>query len=167
MGFLCDCFGRRPRTVTSSKPGYARIVEASQPPSYSSIGIPIDLATLRSQRRSWATDAVNEDARLLSSHLIFPDEKEPLEPSVESAASSPRSSTVSLPNTLVTALTVTTDNTGASRGSVISHESRATIGAPPSYVSRRSASLQQSNRSSWDRNHPVLAEEWFDQFREP
>lgn len=165
MGLFCICFRRRFPADPYSKPGYARIVEAKEPLPYSSL--PIDVAAVSFRRRSRETDGANEDARLLSSHLIVIDEKEPLGPNVESAASSPRSSTISLPSTRVTALTITTDNTGASHHSRRSHESGATLGAPPSYRSRRSATHQWSNRSSWDRQHPVLAEDWFDRFREP
>lgn len=165
MGLFCDCFRRRPLVDAYSKPGYARMVEAKEPPSYSTL--PIDVATVSSRRRcSWETIGADEDARLLSPALALIDEKEPLEPPVESSASSQRSSIISIPSTRVTARTITTLNTGASLASRRSHESGATIGAPPSYSSRRSASRQRSNRSSWDQRHPVLAEDWFDQFRE-
>jgi hypothetical protein len=174
MGLFCGCFQRRPSADPSyPKPSYARIVEAKKcPPPYSSL--PIDIATTVSCRRRSRerTDAANEGARLLpSSQLIDIDEKEALETSVDSsAASSARSSTISLPSSRVTALTVTTDHTGASNRSRRSHDSAATTtrGAPPSYSSRRSATHQRwSNRSSWDHHHPVQAEDWFDQFREP
>ncbi len=164
MGPFCDCFGRRPLVQSYSKPGYARIVEAKGPPSYASL--PIDVAIVSSRRRSWQTLRTDEDIRLLSPQLFAINEKEPLESSVESTPSSPQSSTISLPSTRVTVLTITTDNTGASQASRRSHESGATLGAPPSYNSRRSASYRRSNRSSWDQHHPVLAEDWFDQFRE-
>lgn len=163
--FLCDCFKRRSVAKPHSKPSYARLVEAKEPPAYCSL--PIDVATMAFRRSTWRTDGVDEDARLLPSHLTLIDEKEPLEPIDDSAASSPRSSTVSLPSTRVTALTVTTDNTGGSRVSRMSRESGITFEAPPSYSSRRSVTYQRSNRSSWDRQHPVHAEDWFDQFQDP
>ena len=167
MGLFCGCFGRRPVAGSLAKPRYTQILEPKALPSYSSL--PINTAILSSGRHSCAIDrADDEEAQLLSPDLIFLDEKQPLEPTIESRASSPASSTISLPSTRVTALSITTNNTGASHNSRRSHESRATDGAPPSYTSRRAASYhQRSNRSSWDRQHPVLAEEWFDQFREP
>lgn len=161
----CDCFKRHSIVKPHSKPSYARLVEAKKPPAYSSL--PIDVATVSSHRSSWKADGVDEGARLLPPHLTVIDEKESLEAIVDSAASSPQSSTVSLPSTRITALTVTTNNTGASRASRMSHESGITFEAPPSYSSRRSVTLQPSNRSSWDRPHPVHAEDWFDQFRDP
>lgn len=166
MGIFCGCFRRRSLVNPYPKPGYARMVEAKQPPPYCSL--PPGLATVSLRRASWETERADEDARLLPPHLLMIDEKEPLEPpQVESTASSPRSSTISLPSTGVAALTVTTDNTGASYASQRSQESGVTTsGAPPSYRSRRSASQRYSNRSSWDRHHPVLAEDWFDQFWE-
>jgi hypothetical protein len=165
MSLFCGCFRRRPLVDSYSKPGYTRIIEAKVPPSYSSL--PVNAASLSSRRRSREGDHADEDARLLSQHLAFIDEKQPLELNIESRASSPASSTISIPSTRVTALSVTTNNTGASNRSRRSHESAATSRGPPSYTSRRVASHQRSNRSSWDRHHPVLAEDWFDQFREP
>lgn len=166
MGLFCDCFRRRSLVDSYPKPGYARIVEGKEPPSHSFL--PIDIATLSSRRRSWEIGSANDHSRLLPSHLTMINEKELLEPSLKSTTSSPRSSTISLPSTRVTtALTIITDNTSASHVSRRSHESGATFGAPPSYNSRRSTSRRRSNSSSWDRHHPVLAEDWFDQFREP
>lgn len=165
MGLFCGCFGRRPPYGSNSKPGYTQILEAKAPPSYSSL--PINSEILSSRRRNREDDEDDEDARLFSPHLTFLDKKQPLQPNIESAAASPASSTISLPSTRVTALSITTNNTGASHLSRRSHESEANSGAPPSYTSRRAATHQRSNRSSWDRQHPVLAEEWFDQFRQP
>lgn len=164
MGLFCGCFKRRPLIKAYSKPGYARMVEGKKPPSYSSL--PAGIATVSFFRASWETERADEDARLLPSHLLPIDEKAALEPAVESVASSPCSSTISLPSTRVTALTVTTDNTGATHASRRSQESGVTFGAPPSYRSRRSIAQGQSNRSSWNQEHPVHAEDWFDQFRE-
>jgi hypothetical protein len=164
MGLFCDCFGRRSDVKRYSKPKYARMVEAKEPPSYSSL--PIDVVPVPNRPRSWEADRGHEDARLLSSPFMDIDEKQPLEPNIDSRPSSPRFSTISLPSTRITTRTITTNNTGTSVGSRRSHESGGTLGAPPSYSSRRPASNQQSNRSSWDQRHPVLAEDWFDQFRE-
>lgn len=170
MGLFCGCFKRRPLVNAYSKPGYTRMVEVKEPPPYSSF--PAGIATVSSRGANWEIERAAEDARLLPSDhhhllLLLLDEKAPLEPLVDAvASSSPRSSTISLPSTRVTALTVTTDNTGASHASRRSHESGATLGAPPTYRSRRSASHRHSSRSSWDQEHPVLAEDWFDQFGE-
>jgi hypothetical protein len=165
MGVFCNCFGRRPLRVDKhSKPGYARIVEAKDPPLRCSL--PTEAAAISFRHRISETVRADDDAQFLSMRLISVDEKQSFEASVESLASSSQSSTISLPSTRVTGLTVLTDNTGASRESRRSHESGTTLGAPPSYSSRRFASHPQSNRSSWDQRHPVLAEDWFDQFRE-
>ena len=165
MGFLCGCFRRRPLVDSYSEPGYIRISEAKAPPSYSSL--PINAASISSRHCSRKADLTDEDARLLSPDIVFRDEKQPLDPNVESRAASPASSTISLPSTRVTVLSVTTNNTGASNRSRRSHESGGTCGAPPSYASRGAITHQHSNRASWDRQHPVLVEDWFDQFRAP
>ena len=165
MDLWCSCFGRRSVVNSNPKSGYARIVEAKAPPTYSSL--PVDVATVSSRRHSWDTDHANEAARLPSTQLTVIDEKELLESTIRSTAPSSRSSIISLPSTRVTAFTITTDNTGASHLSRRSYESEASRGAPPSYSSRRSASYRRSNHSSWDQHHPVLGEDWFDQFREP
>ena len=148
---LCLCSCQRSNAGSeATEASYTRIVDVKHASPRTSISIPTHQAGhLRRPTRRSASSAP----------LIDFDEKHLIED--ERPSSSSQSSIVSVPSTHITILT--SSRNGATASNRQSYDSN-TLGPPPSYHSRRTASPCPSDETIPE--HPVMARDWLERLQD-